>query len=218
MLRVHLVDHALRIGKVLLLPPELAVARVPARRRELGAEIDERVARQLLLAKRLRDRQDLVRPRQRPVRLHVAERPLRRHLRQAGDARVLAHDRPADRATTTTNTSSGRAGGGGRELAVGAGEVERAVRVMDEHPPPVGADQPLDRRTRAVGLELVARPDRCACGRSGPCGRTAGRPGRGRGAGPSAAGTSCPAPARRTSAAARARRRSSRREASAAAR
>ena len=44
----------LRIGKVLGLPGELAVARVPARRRELGAEIDQRVARQLLLAERPR--------------------------------------------------------------------------------------------------------------------------------------------------------------------
>ena len=56
----------------------------------------------------------------------------------------------------TTNTSNGRAGGRGRELAVRAGEVEGALRMMDEHAPPVGADQPLDRRARAVGLELVA--------------------------------------------------------------
>ena len=91
-LGVHLVHHAFGFGKVLLLPPELAVARVPARGRELGAEIDERVARQLLLAERLRDGQDLVRPGERPVRLHVAERPLRGQFRQAGDACVFAHD------------------------------------------------------------------------------------------------------------------------------
>ena len=62
-LRVRVVDEALRVGKVLRLPAELAVARVPSRRRELGAEIDQRVARQLLLAERARHPVDLVRAR-----------------------------------------------------------------------------------------------------------------------------------------------------------
>ncbi len=44
MLGVQFVEHLLRIGKVRRVPGELAVARIPAGRRELGAEIDQRVA------------------------------------------------------------------------------------------------------------------------------------------------------------------------------
>ena len=89
------------------------------------------------------------------MRLHVAERPLRRQFRKAGDAGVLAHDHERVARRHDEDVERG-AGGRGRELAVRAGEVEGAVRVMDEHAPPVGADQPLDRRARAVGLQLVA--------------------------------------------------------------
>ena len=55
-----------------------------------------------------------------------------------------------------TKTSSGSAGRGGRELPVRAGEVERAQRLMDEHPPAVGAHEPLDRHAAAMRAELIA--------------------------------------------------------------
>jgi hypothetical protein len=58
---VHLVDHALGFREIFLLPSELAVARVPARRRERGAEIDQRIARQFLFSKRARDPADFIR-------------------------------------------------------------------------------------------------------------------------------------------------------------
>ena len=90
--RVEIVDGLLRIREVLLLPPELAVACVPSRRRELRAEIDQPVARQLLLAERLRDPHHLVWARQGSMRLQVTERPQRRQLRASGDARVFAED------------------------------------------------------------------------------------------------------------------------------
>ena len=56
----------------------------------------------------------------------------------------------------TMKRSTGRPGSGGCELPVGAGEVERALGMVDEHAPAVGADQPLDRPAGAVRLELVA--------------------------------------------------------------
>ena len=139
------------------MPGELAVARVPSRRRELGAEVDQRVARQLLLAHRARDAEDLVGSVERAMRLLIAERPARRHLRQAGDARVLAHD---DRRIASTRRRTRRAAAPTQpaarsDLAV-PGEVERAVRLMDEHRPAVRADEPLDRRARAVRREAIA--------------------------------------------------------------
>src|SRR5687767_10832695 len=88
--RVH---HSFWIGEVGLVPGELAVARVPSRRRELGAQVDERVAGELFLAKRLRDAEDFFWTIERARRLLIAERPHRRHLGQPGDTRVLAHDR-----------------------------------------------------------------------------------------------------------------------------
>ena len=68
---------------------ERAVADVPAGRAVAGAEIDQGVARQLLVAEGLGDLQRLLRPGQRAVRLHVTERPLRRHHRLAGQADVF---------------------------------------------------------------------------------------------------------------------------------
>jgi hypothetical protein len=89
MLRVSVADELLRIGEVLSLPFELAVACVPSRRAELGAEIDQRVARQLLFAERARDPVDLIGSGERPVRLHVSERPKRRKFGKTRDPRVL---------------------------------------------------------------------------------------------------------------------------------
>ena len=166
--------NPLRVGEVRRMPGEFAVACVPARRRELGAEIDQPVARQLLLAERLRDAENLLLAIEGPARLQVAEVPLRRHLRQPGDPRVFAHDhrgigggddedverrlgvRPRRELADASGLS--RSSGRPRRSAVGAkaGEVEGAVGLMDEHAPAVGADEPLHRRAGAVNREPVA--------------------------------------------------------------
>ena len=58
MFRVDLVEDSLRVGEIRWMPGELAVAGVPAGRRELRPEVDERVARQVLLAKGACDAED----------------------------------------------------------------------------------------------------------------------------------------------------------------
>src|SRR5687767_5514657 len=63
--RVQLFDERARIGEVARVPGELAVARVPAGRSELGTEIDERVARQTLVAELARDAEYLIGSRER---------------------------------------------------------------------------------------------------------------------------------------------------------
>ena len=89
---VQRIDHLLRLGKVRRMPGELSVPRVPSRGRELRAEVDERVARQLLFPHGSRDAENLIGPGERAVRLLITERPASGQLRQAGDARVFAHD------------------------------------------------------------------------------------------------------------------------------
>ena len=72
-------------GKTFCVPGELAVVACSSPTgQKLGAEIDQRVARQLLLAKRAcASGMNLVAARERAVRLLIAERPQRRHLRAA---------------------------------------------------------------------------------------------------------------------------------------
>src|SRR5258706_1366345 len=65
---------------------ERTVAGVPTIRAIARAEINQRVARQLLLAKPARDLQRLVRAGQRAVRLEISERPLRRDYRPCPSA------------------------------------------------------------------------------------------------------------------------------------
>ena len=67
--------------------------RVPAARREAGAEIDDRVERDLLRAERVDDPEHLRVVFERAVRLHVAERPLRRHDGRPGDRREVLQRR-----------------------------------------------------------------------------------------------------------------------------
>ena len=153
--RVEIVDRLLRIREDVLLPLELAVVRVPARRTEVGAEIDQRVARQLLLAHRLRDPHDFVGARERAMRLLVAERPQRRHLGQPGDARVLAHDRRRILRDDEEAVERQRRAAV-RRRALRPRRSNGAERLVDEERPAVGADQPLDRHAAAVRAQLVA--------------------------------------------------------------
>jgi hypothetical protein len=59
---VQRLDDPLWIGEVGRVERELAVVRVPAGRREAGAQIDERVAWQSLFAERARDLHNLIAP------------------------------------------------------------------------------------------------------------------------------------------------------------
>src|SRR6185436_17886287 len=90
-LRVQLVNHLFRLGKVRWMPGELSVVRVPPRGREVGAQIDERIAGQLFVAEGARHPLDFVRPVKRAMRLQVAERPQRGHLWMASQARIFTH-------------------------------------------------------------------------------------------------------------------------------
>src|SRR5712692_7280728 len=90
-LAVQLVDHLLRIREVRWVPGELAVVCVPARRTEVRAEIDKRIAWQLFLTERGRHPLDLVRPAKRAMRLQIAKRPQGRHLRMASQPRIFFH-------------------------------------------------------------------------------------------------------------------------------
>src|SRR5262245_115290 len=83
-LSVQIVDHLLRIREILWMKCELSVVSVPARRCEVGAQIDQCVARQFLFPKGPRDPFDLFGAAQRAVRLQIAERPERRQLGLAG--------------------------------------------------------------------------------------------------------------------------------------
>ena len=153
--RVKSVDRFRRIGEILFLPAELPVPRVPARWRELGAEVDQRITGQLLLAECPGHRHHFFGAGQRPVRLHVAERPQRRQLRIPGDPRVLTDDHGGILRGHDEHVERQRIAGR-RQRAFAAGEIECTERVMDEHAPAVGPHQPLDGHAAAMRPELVA--------------------------------------------------------------
>src|SRR5262249_47661333 len=144
-LAVQLREHLLGIGEVRRMPGELAVARVPARRRELGSEIDEKIAGQLLLAERFRFGEDFVPARARPMRLLISESTERRNLGEAGDARILAHHdlrilRRDDEYIDGIRLFAAR-----REYTARSREVEGAVRLMHEQRVAARDDHPLNR-------------------------------------------------------------------------
>src|SRR5258706_8958990 len=66
-----------------------AMAGVPPVRAIAGAEINESVAWQFFLAKRARNLQRLLRPRESAMRLEVTQRPLRRHDRLACQSHIF---------------------------------------------------------------------------------------------------------------------------------
>ncbi len=159
MLPVQLVEHLLRLREVFRVPGELAVVRIPARGDEVGAEIDERIARQLLLAELARDAHDLIGPAQVAVRLHVTEGPASGELGESRDARILAHDDQRIRGRDHEEIHRQSRFGLRSHLPFFPGEVERAGGLIDEDRPAVGADQPLRRYARAVCRQSIrARP------------------------------------------------------------
>src|SRR5690242_12402344 len=89
---VEFVDGLLRIGKNALVPRERTVLRIPAGRTKTCAEINERVAREFLLAKSFRFGDDLVVACECSMRLLVAERPERRQLGMAGEPGVFGQE------------------------------------------------------------------------------------------------------------------------------
>jgi hypothetical protein len=157
--RVQRVDHPRRIRKVLWVPGELTVPRIPARWRELGSKIDQRVAGQLFLAERACDAKHFLRAAKRAVRLHVPERPPRRQFGEAGDGRVLAHDRCRLIRRHDEHVEGQQASH--VEAPFGPGEIERAEWPMDVEPPSIRANYPLDRdapAVRAQSIPLLAVP------------------------------------------------------------
>src|SRR5439155_24360030 len=101
---------------------------IPARRAETGAQINERLAGELLLAKGFRLFQDLLGAGERAVRLLIAESPERRHLRVACEPRVLGHEARRLSRADDEQVDRQRRGAERIEAPLGAREVERAVR------------------------------------------------------------------------------------------
>ena len=65
--------------------------------------------------------------------------------------------RAGSRAVTTNRSSGSAAPPPGRsEPALVAGQVERTARLVDEHGPARGTDQPRDRHAPAVGPQAIA--------------------------------------------------------------
>ena len=155
---VQLLDGGGRVGESFQVPVELAVVRVPAVGAEAGAEVDHHVAGQLLVAHQLRLGHDLFGLGQRAVRLLVAERPQRRHLRVAGEFGVLRHHAGglfrADHEHVERQSRFGR--GRDKLAAFFVGEVERAHRLVNEERPAACADGQLHRHLGAVRGELEA--------------------------------------------------------------
>ena len=164
---------------------ERRLPRVPPARREAGAEVDHRVERDLLATERIDDAEHLRVVFERPVRLHVAERPPRRHRRGPGDRReVLQRLRrlggvededvvqPRDDGVRRRQAlcqrlllvalvlrhAFGVAGFPRHEdAAVGFAEIDLPPRRRDEQAPAARAEQHRDRVARAVHVGLPAR-------------------------------------------------------------
>src|SRR4030095_6763510 len=92
MLSMKFIDNFLRIRKVLWMPREFAVVSVPARWREVRAEVDQRVAGQLLFTERARNPVDLVRSRESAMRLQVSKAPQRWQFRFARQSCIRSHN------------------------------------------------------------------------------------------------------------------------------
>ena len=164
MIVVQLLNHRVRIGEHLLVERELAVVGVPAGRAEAGAEVDHRLARQLLLAERLRLLQDLLAAGERAMRLLIAERPQGRHLRMAGEPRVLRHDHrrvaaaddeDVDRLRNPVDGGAPSRIAAPDKAAFRSVQLERALRLMNEHGRSAGVHQPWHRHATAVGPQLI---------------------------------------------------------------
>ena len=89
---VKLLDDFFRLGKYAGVPRERSIFRVPSGRAEAGAEIDQRIAGKLFLAKCFRLGEDFFSAGQGAMRLLVAQAPQRRHFGITGEPGVLRHD------------------------------------------------------------------------------------------------------------------------------
>src|SRR5690242_820779 len=176
MLVVQLAEHRGRVGEHTRIELERAVRRVPPRRHEASAEIDECIAGQTLLAEGARDGHDHVATGKGATRLLVAERPEWRHLRESREPCILAHHLGRFTRGDDEDVEGKRRAGigcGARavvvcfrairvawrargETSLVAGEIERAVWLVDEHRPPRGPDEPGDGYTAAVRAQLVS--------------------------------------------------------------
>jgi hypothetical protein len=155
MLRVQLAYQLLRVGKDSLVEDEGAVAGVPAGGAEAGAEVDHRVARQLLFAKGACLVQNLLTAVEGAVRLLKTERPARGQVRIAGEFSILTqqvggrlahHQENILRAGDVAGAPDARVC---RQVEVAGGKVEVEA--------PAFAHKPGKRVARAVDAEIVAR-------------------------------------------------------------
>src|ERR1035441_1796720 len=84
MIRVQILDHRGRVGdKNIRVELERIVSEVPTRRTKTSAEKDESIARQIFFSESFCLGENVRLRRKRAMRLHVTERPFRRHDRRA---------------------------------------------------------------------------------------------------------------------------------------
>src|SRR6266542_6240188 len=87
------------------------------------------------------------------MRLQITEGPKRRHLRLAGQTRVLSHHSHRVTAVNDEQIQLGRSLW--IETAFGAREIELTERLMNEHRPTAGPDKPRNRGAPAVGPQAI---------------------------------------------------------------
>src|SRR5690348_4709308 len=92
MFLVEFVNGLFGIGEDPLVPRKRTVFCVPSRGAKSGAEVNECVAREFLLAKRSRFGKDFFVARESAVGLLVAKSPERRHLGITGEPGILGHE------------------------------------------------------------------------------------------------------------------------------
>jgi len=157
MASVQFVDHRFRIREHIAVPYKRPVLGIPSGGAESGAQINQRVARQLLFPERLGFLQHFLAAGERPMGLLITKAPHRRQLRVPGQFGELAHDRLRVAAAGNKQVQwQRRFHIRGLEFAVASAEIERAKRRMKEHRPATGADQPRNRNAGAVGVKFVS--------------------------------------------------------------
>src|SRR5215472_10281564 len=128
---VKLADHSRRIREGARVPCEGTVLRVPPRRTETCAQIDQSIAGQLLLPEGLCLIENFLGSTECTMRLLVAKTPLRRDLSMTGEQRIFGHN---DCRFTGNNQEhvkrQGRISTGRREFALLARKIEGAKRMM----------------------------------------------------------------------------------------
>src|SRR5450631_1692885 len=89
------------------------------------------------------------------MRLLITKTPQRWHLSVAGEARVFGHDRQRLAGSDEENIERPFRIRAGNKSALRPAEVERSERLMNEHRPALGSDEPGDGHTPAVGMQLI---------------------------------------------------------------